>query len=109
MTDARGAGQPPLDLGPAVRRRARLDAAAPVELRATHASWVFIAGADVWKVKRPVSLGFLDFSTVEARKRCCEDEVRLNRRLAPDVYLGVEPVRRAAGGLELGPADAPEE
>jgi aminoglycoside phosphotransferase family enzyme/predicted kinase len=107
MTDARGAGQPPLDLGPAVRRRARLDPAAPVELRATHASWVFIAGDDVWKVKRPVDLGFLDFSTVEARKRCCEDEVRLNRRLAPDVYLGVEPVRRGAGGLELGPGDAP--
>jgi aminoglycoside phosphotransferase family enzyme/predicted kinase len=107
MSDGRGAGQPPLDLGPAVRRRARLDPAAPVELRATHASWVFIAGGDVWKVKRPVDLGFLDFSTVEARKRCCEDEVRLNRRLAPDVYVGVEPVRRGAGGLELGPGDAP--
>jgi aminoglycoside phosphotransferase family enzyme/predicted kinase len=109
MTDARGAGQPPLDLGPAVRRRAGLDPAAPVELRATHASWVFIAGADVWKVKRPVDLGFLDFSTVEARKRCCEDEVRLNRRLARDVYLGVEPVRHGAGGLELGAGDAPDE
>jgi aminoglycoside phosphotransferase family enzyme/predicted kinase len=97
----RGAQAPP-DLGPSVRRHARLDEEAPVELRATHASWVFIAGADVWKVKRPVNLGFLDFSTVEARKKCCEDEVRLNRRLAPDVYLGVEPVRRDADGLRLG-------
>jgi aminoglycoside phosphotransferase family enzyme/predicted kinase len=97
----RGVGQPPPDLAPAVRRRGGLDAGAPVELRATHASWVFIAGGDVWKVKRPVDLGFLDFSTVEARRRCCEDEVRLNRRLAPDVYLGVVPVRRDARGLAL--------
>jgi aminoglycoside phosphotransferase family enzyme/predicted kinase len=99
MSPVRGVGQPPPDLAPAVRRRAGLDPDAPVELRATHASWVFIAGADVWKVKRPVDLGFLDFSTLEARRRCCEDEVRLNRRLAPDVYLGVEPLRRDARGL----------
>jgi hypothetical protein len=74
----------------------------PVDLRTTHSSWVFIAGGDVWKVKRPVDLGFLDFTSVEARRRCCEDEVRLNRRLAPDVYLGTEPVRLGACGLELG-------
>jgi aminoglycoside phosphotransferase family enzyme/predicted kinase len=104
MSAGRGAGEPPLDLGPAVRRRAGLDAAAPVELRATHASWVYIATGDVWKVKRPVALGFLDFSTVEARRRFCEDEVRLNRRLAPDVYLGVEPIRRSPRGLEIGAA-----
>jgi aminoglycoside phosphotransferase family enzyme/predicted kinase len=67
----------------------------------THASWVFLTPTDVWKVKRPVDLGFLDFRTMEARRRCCEDEVRLNRRLAPDVYLGVEPVRRGAAGHTL--------
>src|SRR5262245_42335041 len=78
-----------------------------VDVRTTHASWVFLAGDGVWKVKRPVSLGFLDFRTVEARRRCCEDEVRLNRRLAPDVYLGVEPVRRGARGLELGEGSGP--
>ena len=60
-------------------------AAREVELRATHASWVFLCGADVCKLKRPVDLGFLEFRTVEARRRECEDEVRLNRRLAPDV------------------------
>jgi aminoglycoside phosphotransferase family enzyme/predicted kinase len=73
----------------------------PVELRATHASWVYLGRDDVWKLKRPVNLGFLDFRTPEARRRCCEDEVRLNRRLAPDVYLGVLPVRRGERGLTV--------
>ncbi len=77
-------------------------AVATVETRTTHASWVFIVGDDVWKVKRPVDLGFLDFRTPEARRHWCEEEVRLNRRLAPDVYLGVEPVRRAARGHTIG-------
>ena len=80
-------------------------AAAPgggVITRTTHASWVFIVGDDVWKVKRPVDFGFLDYSTPEARRHWCEEEVRLNRRLAPDVYLGVEPVRRGARGHAIG-------
>ena len=77
------------------------DGRARVSLRTTHASWVFLIGDDVWKVKRPVDFGFLDFRTVEARRRACEDEVRLNRRLAPGTYLGVEPVRASAGGLAL--------
>ena len=72
-----------------------------VELRTTHASWVFLVGDDVWKVKRPVNLGFLDFRTPEARRQACEDEVRLNRRLAPDVYLGVEPVRKTSSGYAI--------
>src|SRR5215831_14642176 len=72
-----------------------------VEVRTTHASWVFLAGDGVWKVKRPVDLGFLDFRTVEARRRACEDEVRLNSRLAPDVYLGVEPVHLGKDGYTL--------
>jgi aminoglycoside phosphotransferase family enzyme/predicted kinase len=104
MIGARGIGEPPLELAGAVRRRGGLDASAPVELRATHASWVYLAGADVWKVKRPVDLGFLDFTSLEARRLCCEDEARLNHRLAPSIYLGVEPVRRGPGGLELGGA-----
>jgi aminoglycoside phosphotransferase family enzyme/predicted kinase len=77
------------------------DQQASPSLRTTHASWVFLIGDDVWKVKRPVNFGFLDFRTVEARRRACEDEVRLNRRLAPGVYLGVEPIRASAGGLTL--------
>lgn len=70
----------------------------PVTVRTTHASWVFLVGADAWKVKRPVELGFLDFRTPEARRRACEEELRLNRRLAPEVYLAVEPVRATGSG-----------
>jgi aminoglycoside phosphotransferase family enzyme/predicted kinase len=69
-----------------------------VRLETTHASWVLLTERDVWKLKRPVDLGFLDFRTIEARRRDCEEEVRLNRRLAPDVYLAVAPVYRTASG-----------
>lgn len=74
----------------------------PVEVLQTHCSVVFLAGADVFKVKKPVNLGFLDYSTLARRKAACEAELRLNRRLAPDVYLGAVPVTRARGGLALG-------
>ena len=60
-----------------------------VELVETHISWVFLAGDRVYKVKKPVDLGFLDFTTLERRRFFCEEEVRLNRRLTHDVYLGV--------------------
>ena len=69
-----------------------------VEVRQTHISAVFLAGPYVYKVKKPVNLGFLDFSTLEKRLHFCEEEVRLNRRLAPHVYLGVVPVVRTAKG-----------
>jgi uncharacterized protein len=67
-------------------------AASGLELRETHISWVFLGPAEVWKVKKPVSLGFLDFTALESRRAACEAEVTLNRRLAPDVYLDVVPV-----------------
>jgi aminoglycoside phosphotransferase family enzyme/predicted kinase len=73
----------------------------PVEVRQTHVSAVFLAGPFVWKVKKPVNPGFLDFSTLEKRRHFCEEEVRLNRRLAPQVYLGVVPVVRTARGLRF--------
>ena len=53
-------------------------------------SWVFIAGNRVYKLKKPVHFPFLDFRTLEARESNCREEVRLNRRLAPNVYLGVD-------------------
>ncbi len=68
-------------------------ASEPVLLE-THISWVLLAGAFAYKIKKPVDLGFLDFSTLEKRQHCCEEEVRLNRRLAPDYYLGVVPITR---------------
>jgi aminoglycoside phosphotransferase family enzyme/predicted kinase len=73
-----------------------------IELRTTHASWVFLSRWDVLKVKRPVDLGFLDYRTLEARRQACEDEVRLNERLAPGIYLGVEPIRRDETGHHVG-------
>jgi aminoglycoside phosphotransferase family enzyme len=60
-----------------------------VVAKRTHMSWVFLTDAHAWKLKRPVRSEYLDFSTPEARRRDCEREVQLNRRLAPDVYQGV--------------------
>jgi uncharacterized protein len=75
----------------------------PTEVRAiqTHISWVFIASPFVFKVKKPVNLGFLDFSTLERRRHFCQREVELNRRLAPEVYLGVVPIYKAASSFSF--------
>jgi aminoglycoside phosphotransferase family enzyme len=71
----------------------------------THMSWLFAAGDRVLKLKKPVRTPYLDFSTEAARAFNCREEVRLNRRLAPDVYIGVTPLVAAADGqLALGPA-----
>ena len=58
----------------------------------THISWVVLTGLYVYKIKKPVKYSFVDFSTLEKRRWFCEEEVRLNRRLAPDVYLGIIPI-----------------
>ncbi|HEX5364015.1 MAG TPA: AAA family ATPase [Gallionella sp.] len=63
-----------------------------IELIETHISWVLLTGEYAYKIKKPVNLGFLNFSTVALRRQDCEDEVRLNRRLAPACYLGVIPI-----------------
>lgn len=74
-----------------------------LELIETHISWVFLSATEVWKVKKPVDLGFLDFSTIENRLEACRAEVALNRSLAPDVYLGTVPVTRHPDGcFQLG-------
>jgi aminoglycoside phosphotransferase family enzyme/predicted kinase len=65
-----------------------------VEVRQTHISAVFLAGPFAYKVKKPVDLAFVDYRTLDRRRHFCEEEVRLNRRLAPEVYLGVVPVAR---------------
>src|SRR5262245_36451971 len=72
-----------------------------VEVRQTHISAVFLAGASVYKIKKPVAPGFLDFTTLEKRLHFCHEEVRLNRRLAPDVYLGVVPVAQTPSGVRV--------
>lgn len=60
-----------------------------VELVETHISWVLLAGGFAYKIKKPLKLPFLDFSTLEQRHRYCQEELRLNRRFSPDIYLGV--------------------
>jgi uncharacterized protein len=81
-----------------------------VELIQTHISYIFLAGEYVYKVKKPVDFGFLDFTTLEKRRHFCGEELRLNQRLAPQLYLAVVPITRSAlGGLELaGPGDPVE-
>lgn len=74
------------------------DAPGTVEIVETHMSFVFLAGDRVYKLKKPVRYPFLDFTRLAARRANCEAEVELNRRLAPDVYLGVVPLARAPGG-----------
>ncbi|MCA1408344.1 hypothetical protein I6F26_30545 [Ensifer sp. IC3342] len=69
-----------------------------IETRETHMSWVFIADDWVLKLKKPVSRSHLDFSTVEARKFFCEEELRLNRRLARETYRAVKPLYCDDGG-----------
>ncbi|MCC6712209.1 MAG: AAA family ATPase [Candidatus Dadabacteria bacterium] len=68
----------------------------------THASDVFVAPPYVYKVKKPVDFGFLDFTTLEKRKYFCEREVELNRRLCSGTYLGVEEIKLGPGGLSFG-------
>jgi hypothetical protein len=75
----------------------------PAEIihKQTHISDVFLAGDRVYKVKKPVNLGFLDFSTLEKRYRFCCEEVRLNQRLTSDIYLGVEKITWDRNGYGL--------
>jgi hypothetical protein len=79
---------------------------ARVEVVQTHISYVFIAGEDVYKLKKPVRFAFLDFSTLEKRRHFCDEEIRLNRRLAGDTYLGVLAICQRGRGFEFLAADA---
>jgi uncharacterized protein len=73
-----------------------------VDLIETHISWVLLAGDYAYKIKKPVDLGFLDFSTLDKRRHFCHEELRLNRRLAPQLYLGVIPIGGTSASPVLG-------
>jgi aminoglycoside phosphotransferase family enzyme len=74
-----------------------------VEVNETHLSWVFLTDRYAYKLKKPVRCDFVDYSTLESRRVTCDDEVRLNRRLAASVYIGVVPLTVLADGrLSLG-------
>jgi aminoglycoside phosphotransferase family enzyme len=75
-----------------------------VILRETHMSWVFLAGDRVYKLKKPVRFPYLDFSSLDRREAACRAEVGLNRRLAPDVYIGVAPLTLSSSGPSIGGA-----
>ena len=76
---------------------------ARVETIETHMSWVFLTPQHAFKLKKPVRYDYLDFSTLAARRKSCEEERRLNRRLAPGVYLDVIPlVLGSDGAMHLG-------
>jgi uncharacterized protein len=74
---------------------------AGVRVIQTHISWVFIASPFVFKVKKPLNLGFLDFSTLEKRRYFCQREVELNRRLAQETYLDVVPIYKTDSGFSF--------
>lgn len=78
---------------------------AAVALVQTHISFVLLAGDEVYKIRKPVRFSFLDFSTLERRRHDCGEEVRLNRRLAPHVYLGVVSICAENGRFRLGPEE----
>jgi hypothetical protein len=81
----------------------------PVVRIDTHTAVVFLAGLDVYKVKRAVRFPFLDQSTVEKRRKACELEVAVNRRYAPDIYYGAVPITREASGLGIAGKGQPVE
>ena len=95
-----------MEISSLIRELSRPDAyphpAEDFRVHHTHISVVFLAGGFAYKVKKPRDLGFLDFTHRERRRHFCREEVRLNRRLAPSVYLGVVPVVRDGGALRFG-------
>lgn len=72
------------------------------QVHETHISWVVLTGEFAYKIKKPMDFGFLDFSTLERRRHFCEEEVRLNRRLAGSLYLSVVPITGSADEPGLG-------
>jgi uncharacterized protein len=84
-----------------LRREAWPGTGGEVEFRETHASRVYLVGERVYKVKKPVDFGFLDFTTMERRIHFCREEVRLNDRFAPGTYLGVGELRADGGRIRL--------
>jgi uncharacterized protein len=74
------------------RPEAYLDVTESIEVVETHISWIFLTERYAYKIKKPLNLGFLDFSTLDKRKHFCFEELRLNKRLCPDIYISVVPV-----------------
>jgi aminoglycoside phosphotransferase family enzyme/gluconate kinase len=82
---------------------------AQIEVIETHISWLLLTGDYAYKIKKPVNFGFLDFTTLEQRRYCCDEELRLNQRLAPDIYEAVIPISGSEADPSLGDDSAPIE
>ncbi|MDO5288897.1 MAG: AAA family ATPase [Pseudomonadota bacterium] len=78
-----------------------------VQLRHTHISWLLLAGEYAYKLKKPLNLGFLDFSTLAQRHTACLQELRINRRSAPQLYLNVLPITGSPQAPRIGPSSTP--
>ncbi len=81
---------------------------AQLELIETHISWIILSGEFAYKIKKPVDLGFVDFRSLARRKYFCEEELRLNQRTAPDLYLEVVAIAETAEGIRIGQQPAIE-
>ncbi len=73
-----------------------------LEVRETNISWIVLTGSYAYKIKKHIDLGFIDASTLSKRQHLCEEELRLNRRLAPDLYVDVVAITRDAVGVRVG-------
>lgn len=83
--------------------------AAQLRLKETHLSWIVLTGRYAYKIKKAVRFDFVDASTLERRRWLCQEELRLNRRFAPELYVDVLPIAREAGRLQVGGAGEPVE
>ena len=92
----------PTDLASATTLVAHLRRQRGARLIETHISWVLLDGQDAWKLKKPLHLPFLDASTLARRHQLCEEELRLNRRMAPSLYLDVTPITGTPDSPVLG-------
>ena len=80
-----------------------------IRLKETHISWIVLTGPFVYKIKKPVKLDFIDTSTLERRRLLCNEELRLNRQLAADLYVDVVPIVAVPDGLRVGGSGTPIE
>ena len=97
------AGAPsPLQIDELLRADAFAHPVSQLELRETAISWVVLTGSLAYKIKKPVKFDFIDTSTLERRLYYCKEELRLNRRLASDLYLDVVPISRVDGQALVG-------
>lgn len=90
-------------------KRCYAHAVAQIEIVETHASWVLLTGEHAYKIKKPVNLGFLDYSTLAKRRQACDQELRLNRAWAPELYLDVVPITGPVSAPQVGGTGTPIE